>query len=207
LGSLAKDPKATEDYSKETEELIARADTMTKAGRLEEAIEEILALEKKTRTSADGISTSKLICKVCQLYFDAKEWAKLQENIVVLSKKRGQLKRAITDMVALAMSWLEGLDKEKKLELIGTLNDVTDGKIFVEVEKARLTNMLAKIKEDEGNAEEAANLLQEVQVETFTAMEKREKNRIYSKSNEVGTPQKRLRQDPDYQQENQPKVA
>jgi len=175
LGSLAKDPKATEDYSKETEELIARADTMTKAGRLEEAIEEILALEKKTRTSADGISTSKLICKVCQLYFDAKEWAKLQENIVVLSKKRGQLKRAITDMVALAMSWLEGLDKEKKLELIGTLNDVTDGKIFVEVEKARLTNMLAKIKEDEGNAEEAANLLQEVQVETFTAMEKREK--------------------------------
>jgi len=153
LGSLAKDPKATEDYSKETEELIARADTMTKAGRLEEAIEEILALEKKTRTSADGISTSKLICKVCQLYFDAKEWAKLQENIVVLSKKRGQLKRAITDMVALAMSWLEGLDKEKKLELIGTLNDVTDGKIFVEVEKARLTNMLAKIKEDEGNAE------------------------------------------------------
>merc|ERR1712137_922393 len=78
-------------------------------------------------------------------------------------------------MVHLAMGWLEGLDKEKKLELIGTLNEVTEGKIFVEVEKARLTHMLAKMKEEEGKAEEAAALLQEVQVESFGAMERREK--------------------------------
>lgn len=93
----------------------------------------------------------------------------------MLSKKRGQLRRAITDMVHLAMGWLEGLDKERKVELIGTLNEVTEGKIFVEVERARLTKMLAKMKEDEGNAEEAANLMQEVQVEAFGAMEPREK--------------------------------
>lgn len=175
LGSLAKDPKAVEDFSKESEEILARADTMAKAGRLEEAVEEILSLEKKTRSSCDGISTSKLICKVCQLYFDHKEWGKLREHIVMLSKKRGQLKRAITDMIHLAMGWLSGLDKEKKLELIGTLNEVAEGKIFVEVEMARLTKMLSEIKEMEGNTEEAANLLQEVQVETFGAMEKREK--------------------------------
>jgi len=35
--------------------------------------------------------------------------------------------------------------------------------------------MMATIKEEEGNIEEAANLLQEVQVETFGAMERREK--------------------------------
>merc|ERR1711972_1096726 len=34
---------------------------------------------------------------------------------------------------------------------------------------------LAKMKGDEGNSEEAANLLQEVQVESFGAMERREK--------------------------------
>jgi len=73
------------------------------------------------------------------------------------------------------MSWLEKLDKEKKIELIATLNDVTGGKIFVEVEKARLTAMMAKMKEDEGDTDEAANLLQEVQVESFGAMEAREK--------------------------------
>jgi len=175
LGNLAKDPKATEDFSKEVEELSARAETLKSAGRVEEAVEELLALEKKTRQASDGISTSKLFCKICQLYYDAKEWAKLRENIVLLAKKRGQLKRATTDMIHLAMGWLDSLDKEKKLELIATLNEVTEGKIFVEVERARLTAMLAKMKEDEGNTEEAANLLQEVQVEAFNAMDKREK--------------------------------
>jgi 26S proteasome regulatory subunit N5 len=175
LGNLAKDPKATEDYGKECEELIARVDTMVKAGRTEEAVEELLTLEKKTRTSSDGISTSKILSKIVQVYWDKKDWPKLHEHIVLLAKKRGQLKRATTDMVHLAMGWLEGLEKEKKLELIATLNEVTEGKIFVEVEKAKLTQMQAEIKEAEGNIEEAANLLQEVQVEAFGAMERREK--------------------------------
>jgi len=177
LGNLAKDPKATEDFSKETEEVIARADTMVKAGRIEEAIEDILVLEKKTRMACDGISTSKLMCAVCKLCYEANEWGKLREHIVLLSKKRGQLKRGITDMVLLGMSWLEKLNKEKKLELIATLSEVTDGKIFVEVEKARLTLLLSNMKEEEGNIDEAANLLQEVQVETFGAMDKTEKTK------------------------------
>jgi|EP00427_Karlodinium_veneficum_P022508 26S proteasome regulatory subunit N5 len=175
LGNLAKDPKAVEDFSKDTEEVLARSDTMAKAGRLEEAVEDILALEKKTRQGYDAISTSKLICCICKLYFDANDWAKLREYIVLLAKKRGQLKRAITDMVHLAMGWLDGLGKDKKIELIQTLSEVTDGKIFVEVEKARLTKILAEMKEEEGDTDEAANLLQEVQVETFGAMDKMEK--------------------------------
>merc|ERR1719160_2238964 len=150
---------------------------MVKAGRLEEAIEDVLVLEKKTRMACDGISTSKLICSVCKLYYEANEWGKLREHIVVLSKKRGQLKRAITDMVNLGMGWIEAQNKERKTEIIQTLNEVTEGKIFVEVEKARLTKILADMKEADGNIEEAANLLQEVQVETFGAMDKTEKTK------------------------------
>mmetsp|Transcript_27487 Transcript_27487/g.63558 ORF Transcript_27487/g.63558 Transcript_27487/m.63558 type:complete len:457 (-) Transcript_27487:81-1451(-) len=175
LGNMAKDPKATEDFTKETEEIMAKAETMAKAGRLEEATDEILLLEKKTRMSADGISTAKLLCCIVQLHYDTKEWSKLREYIVLLSKKRGQLKRAITDMVHLAMKWLPDLEQDKKLELIATLNEVTEGKIFLEVEKARLTKQMAEMKEAEGKIEEAAGLLQEVQVETFGAMDRREK--------------------------------
>jgi len=175
LGNLAKDAKATEDYAKECEELIARVDTMTKAGRVEEAVEERLVLEKKTRVASDGISTSKLLCKIVQVFWDKKDWPKLHEHIVLLAKKRGQLKRATTDMVHHVTGWLEGLDKEKKLELIASLNEVTEGKIYLEIEMARLTKMQAEFKEAEGNIEEAANLLQEVQVEAFGAMERREK--------------------------------
>jgi 26S proteasome regulatory subunit N5 len=177
LGNLAKDPKATDDFGKETEELIARSATMVQAGRIDEAVEEMLALEKKTRMASDGISTSKLVCAIVEIYYKANEWSKLREHIVMLSKKRGQLKRSTTDMVHLAMGWIDGLSKEKKVELINTLNEVTDGKIFVEVEKARLTKILADMKEEEGKAEEAANLLQEVQVETFGAMDKTEKTK------------------------------
>jgi len=175
LGNLAKDPKATEDYGKECDEIMARADTMKAAGRVDEAVEEMLVLEKKTRTSCDGISTAKLLGKICQVYYDVKDWPKLREHIVLLAKKRGQLKRAITEMVHLAMSWLDGMEKDLKLELMATLNEVTDGKIFVEVEKARLTKMMADIKEAEGKSDEAAELIQEVQVEAFGAMDRREK--------------------------------
>jgi 26S proteasome regulatory subunit N5 len=47
--------------------------------------------------------------------------------------------------------------------------------IFVEVERARLTRTLCKIKEAEGKIAEAADLLHEMQVETFGSMERREK--------------------------------
>lgn len=47
--------------------------------------------------------------------------------------------------------------------------------IYVEVERARLTRLLSKIREDEGKINEAADILQELQVETFGSMEKREK--------------------------------
>ena len=52
---------------------------------------------------------------------------------------------------------------------------VTAGKIYVEVERARLTHKLSVMKEEEGDINEAANILQELQVETFGSMEKKEK--------------------------------
>merc|ERR1712095_133131 len=59
--------------------------------------------------------------------------------------------------------------------LINTLRTVTEGKIYVEVERARLTHRLAKMKEAEGNVSEAAKIMQELQVETYGSMERREK--------------------------------
>jgi hypothetical protein len=52
---------------------------------------------------------------------------------------------------------------------------VTMGKIYVEIERARLTRTLAARKEKAGDIEGATELLQEVAVETFGAMHKREK--------------------------------
>jgi 26S proteasome regulatory subunit N5 len=68
-------------------------------------------------------------------------------------------------MVQEAMSYLPELtDITVHMALITTLRTVTEGKIYVEVERARLTRMLAKLKEDEGDLEQAADILQEIQV-------------------------------------------
>ena len=55
---------------------------------------------------------------------------------------------------------------------------MSNAQIYVEVERARLTHKLAKMKEEEGNIIDAANIIQELQVETYGSMEKREKVRI-----------------------------
>jgi len=175
LDPLAQDPKSTTDYSKEVTELLEKVDNWVKSNRITEAVEEILVLEKKCRMASDAFSCSKLICKVVSVYYEKKDMEKVHEYLTILTRKRSQLKRAISDIVQLTMSWLPALDDKQKIALIKTLCDITDGKIFVEVERARLTKLLAEKKEAEGDIEAAADLIQEAQVETFGAMERREK--------------------------------
>ena len=54
--------------------------------------------------------------------------------------------------------------KAEEVRLIETLRTVTSGKIYVEVERARLTHRLAKIQEKDGQLEQAAKTMQELQV-------------------------------------------
>lgn len=66
----------------------------------------------------------------------------------------------------------------QKLKLLEHLRELTAGKIFVEVERARLTKLRADTLEVEGKISEAADVLQSVQVETFGQMERREKTQF-----------------------------
>jgi 26S proteasome regulatory subunit N5 len=93
-----------------------------------------------------------------------------------LSKKHGQLKQATTKMVQVVMTFLdETPDLDTKLSIIETLRTVTEGKIFVEVERARVTKILSDIKKEQGDLKAATEILCELQVETFGSMERREK--------------------------------
>lgn len=78
-------------------------------------------------------------------------------------------------MVKKTMSFLESMEYDNKMETISALLAVTEGKIFLEKQGARLTLILAKIREGEGKIAEAASILQEIQVETFGSMKKKEK--------------------------------
>ena len=111
-----------------------------------------------------------------QMCYDANNWDVLNETITMLSKRRAQLKQVVGAMVRLATTFVdEQKDEALKLQLIHTLRAVSEGKIFVEVERARLTKTLATITEAKGEIEEARKIMCETVVETLGGMGKREK--------------------------------
>lgn len=115
----------------------------------------------------------------------------LNSSLNLLSKKHGQLKVAVQAMVELAMGWLDEIRKEagveKWLELVETLRTVTEGKIFLETPRARVTLMLSHYHESlaknpppngpssKESTQTASDLLSDLQVETYSSMERREK--------------------------------
>ncbi|KAK4485993.1 hypothetical protein RD792_008648, partial [Penstemon davidsonii] len=143
---------------------------------LEAQIESLLNVEKQMRQVGDVSGTRKAVTEILQLCFDAGAWKTLNDQIILISKRRGQLKQAVQAMVQQAMQYIDQTpDLDTKIELIKTLNSVSAGKIYVEIERARLIKRLAKIKEEQGLISEAADLMQEIAVETFGAMAKTEK--------------------------------
>lgn len=57
------------------------------------SVEKLLNVEKQMRLSGDVAGTKKAVTEILQLCFEARAWKTLNEQIVVLSKRRGQLKQ------------------------------------------------------------------------------------------------------------------
>lgn len=168
--------KQEEDFTAAVDEQLPQALILSTSGRLRDAVEGLLPLEKKARIACDVASTTRVLVAIVTMCHDAQDWHALGEYVVLLSKRRGQLKQSVTKMVQKACEYLEvAPDKATMLRLLETLRTVTAGKIHVEIERARLTLKLAKIKEADGEIAEAADILQELQVETFGSMDRREK--------------------------------
>ncbi|KAK0270378.1 proteasome regulatory particle subunit [Friedmanniomyces endolithicus] len=168
--------KADKDYTKEADAAIPEAEQVAQSGQTQQAIDKLLALEKQTRQSSDLPSTSRLIVAIVTICKNSGDWSLLNEQVLLLSKKHGQLKQAITKMVQVVMSFLpDAPTTETKLSTIETLRTVTEGKIFVEVERARVTRILSDIKRQQGDIAAATDILCELQVETFGSMSRREK--------------------------------
>ena len=82
------------------------AKKMAGDGNLMGAIELLLTLEKQTRQGGDMHSASKILVAIVQMCYEAKEWTTLNEHLIMLSKKRSQLKASVTKMVQVRLSWV-----------------------------------------------------------------------------------------------------
>ncbi|KAI4091302.1 MAG: hypothetical protein LQ344_004161 [Seirophora lacunosa] len=167
--------KPDKDFSKEADKIIPEAQELAK-DNVQAALEKLAGLEKSARQASDLASTSRCLVAVVTICKHSGDWPLLNEQVLLLSKKHGQLKQATTKMVQVVMGFIDDAPtQEKKLSVIETLRTVTEGKIFVEVERARVTRILSNIKKEQGDLNAAADILCELQVETFGSMERREK--------------------------------
>ena len=92
---------------------------------LQGALENLTALEKQTRQvrairrnrmpckltcryqASDLASTSRILVAIVTLCKDAGDWSLLNEQVLLLSKKHGQLKQATTKMVQVVMTAIQ----------------------------------------------------------------------------------------------------
>lgn len=164
------------DYTADLKTKIPEATALAKDGKLQEALEILIALERNCRLGNDHNNLKEVVLTLVRLCHECKDWGQLNATATLLAKRRGQQGRTITAMVQECMQYIDDApSKEIKVDLIVALRDITDGKIFVESERARLTRQLAAIKEADGDIIGATDVLQEVAVETYGALDKKEK--------------------------------
>lgn len=165
--------KAEKDFSATLDEQFP---LIEKLPDYKNAVDRYLVLEKQIRQSLDLPLSKRIIAKIVDTLVDHGDWAYLDELVVVLAKKHGQLKAAIQVMVQHVISHFDRLshdDPEQlqtKIHIIETIRTVTDKKIFAEVERAQVSRVLAEIYLAQDNLDLACEILCDLQVETYLMM-------------------------------------
>lgn len=254
--------KQEADYTADVDALLPELEQLGLSGKLQDALDLIAPLEKKTRGASDAVSTARLLMTAVLMIRTVPGTAhtnieKLCEVVHAYSKKHGQLKYAIVRMIRLTMLFLqasdcsnmrapasfyavlnkdsltssdeemkdaskdeemavdddaknakdsktsgtEGEDEREgkeddritalsehgkaigdasltdadKMKLMETLREITEGKVFLEVERARVSRHMSNMLYAQGDVNKAADTLQDLAVETFGSLGRREK--------------------------------
>ena len=145
------------DWTAETDQKIPQAESLAKAGQLAEALALLGNLEKKCRVGNDNASLVRVCKTSLQLCSEAKDMDALISTLETLSTRRSQKTAAVRTLVQTALPWCvlepyeplpvaNDAEKTNRDRLVKCLRDITDGKIFLEKERAQLTRAMSKIK-------------------------------------------------------------
>lgn len=164
------------DYKSELEQIIRQVNDLVASHNLEEALQFGLQFEKKCRLGSDNVTLKEICVYLVQLCFDQNDFPKLNNILLLLNKKRNQSKNVITAIVEKSMGFLLLIAEVSiRTLLIKTLMEITDGKIYVEGESARLHMSMAMIHEAAGDINAACEVIQDVHVETYGSITKVDK--------------------------------
>ena len=147
---------------------------------LQEELEAFLEQERQARQDSRMEKSFELLDEITELLWRAKDFVLLMKTTKTLTSKRGQPVKAISNMVRKCMGYISSIEEEQtRMNFIGTMKEVCEKKIYLEVEYARCCMMIVKHKEKKGATQEdileAAKIMENVQVETYGSMDKYEK--------------------------------
>jgi 26S proteasome regulatory subunit N5 len=154
------------DLSNETEAKLKEARSLYEsnpdaASNLDAALAVLFGIEKKCRTNNDAASLVKVCESALQLCYESKHVDALISTLQALATRRSQKSSAVKAMVTLSMPWCMDVEKQRPLDvaqvaaggsqafrdkLVVALRDLSDGKLYLERERAILTRVLATIK-------------------------------------------------------------
>lgn len=166
-------PDFVEDlFLKEISKLKDAAQEPTK---FNQSINGLFQFELQTRLIADIVSC-RVFSTIAQICIAANQWDSFNKHIESLVTHAPQSKKAAVEMIQVCRKHVNQItEKEVQLKLVDTLRKATKGKIYVEVERARLTKILANIREADGDIFGAAKVMTELHVEKYGTMDEREK--------------------------------
>ena len=136
-------------------------------------LKKLIDEEKVTRLENEFEKNRTLTKKILEILHNRNDFPNFLKLFEYLTQRRNQSRESIISMVKYCINdILPNLkDQKDSTELLNTIIRVTEGKIFVEYEYSQAIRKMTEIYLKNKNIEEAAKLIQDVQIEAFGSLE------------------------------------
>ena len=136
-------------------------------------LKKLIDEEKVTRLENEYEKNRNITKKILETLINRNDFQNFLKLFEYLTQRRNQSRESIISMVKYCINdILPNLKNEKdSSDLLNTIIKVTEGKIFVEYEYSQAIKKMTEIYIKNKNIEEAAKLIQDVQIEAFGSLE------------------------------------
>ena len=136
-------------------------------------LKKLIDEEKATRLENEYERNRKITKQIIETLYNRKDFVNFLKLFEYLTQRRNQSRESIISMVKYCINDVlpDLKDQNDSTNLLNTIIKVTEGKIFVEYEYSQAIRKMTEIYLMNNNVEEAAKLIQDVQIEAFGSLE------------------------------------
>jgi 26S proteasome regulatory subunit N5 len=145
------------------------------------AMDELVHLERKYRAASDAISLGRILVAIVEIHYESSKFIELNECIESFTlRKHLQSDEAIGAMIRKCCEFSDKIsDIGVKMKLLEKLKYVTDGKLYAEIERAKICKELASMRKNiENDIEGAIKTLEDLKIDTLTSLERKDRIEI-----------------------------